>query len=1048
MRSKNNEGQAPSRSRSSLPKALALVLLACASAAATAAADAPAFSCRLLAPHDHATDRALGARAAPRRMQARGVPRNVTFFWYDAPSRAAAALLARATSATPTSAGTCSTAPRWQPRGCRRRRSSCRAAGALVYILRRDHAKLAEDCFGRTGPRTKVVTRARLNEFLLDSTRPLLFLDHNLWTQVRGVEPVHLPPRCYHEPNPGVRVVDEQTTVYANDVRAALANFDPDAAHLREVLEAEEAHAHAGVLEAACEWGRNNTSPFLDWIPSHRKDYVIGVFLCHGPDLETYRELLGDLDGVTDANASLDYSIKMDAHWINCTQRDSLRQAIHRYTESTTYYDLVGIVSDAEHSRDAAREARERFLPLVLVRESEALAEGAGAARVAGGSAGHAARALRGLLRRAGWSRLALIADDTHATRVLRARLAPDFVVKYVNASERDERALEHLLRALEPLDPRVVVLNVEPPARVASVLAKAAALGMTPERGFAWVSCTGPLPSAKLAHLALSFWERAADTNASGAAARAVARHWARHSKPLADAVVTLRHGFHLFYKHYPQFRYDLRTNEMIRLFWQSYSESPAAGVSGRLLYEAGALRDTRVHLLSCEAEGACQPVDVWRDRWLATRTPFAAPPDGASHCWLPIGDPYWPSCRDYALVAVPLAAALLAGAVGYVRRSYRRRLAEREAEVRRQLQQWKERAAGALAGYLVDRDALAVDGRLGEGRFGCVRFAVLREPGAPPRPVAVKALREGAAPAEEGEFLREASTLASLDHENVIRFVGVCAGDGPPLMLMEHAFFGDLLAYLRTRRHLVEGAATEDAEGPCLGAEEAAHVSAAELTRLAREAASALGYLAGRGVVHRDVRASNCLVDARRTLKLSDFGLARQVGAGDDGAEYACRRRGLFPVLWMAPESLKDGVFSSASDVWSFGVLATELVTLGARPFGAWPPLRVLQYVNDGGQPPLPPDANPQTRALATLCWRRRPEQRPSAAELVAYLATNARALRPALWRRAAADADAPDAPDAPDADSAFGESPSNEHDEPFAFGTCVSPRSPPLS
>lgn len=136
---------------------------------------------------------------------------------------------------------------------------------------------------------------------------------------------------------------------------------------------------------------------------------------------------------------------------------------------------------------------------------------------------------------------------------------------------------------------------------------------------------------------------------------------------------------------------------------------------------------------------------------------------------------------------------------------------------------------------------------------------------------------------PAEEAEFLREGCALAALQHAHVVRLLGVCAADGPPLLLMEYAFYGDLLQYLHERKHLVELAAMEsysctDLDNPDAMAAvepEAVHVSATALTRLAREAAEALAYLAKRRYVHRDVRAANCLVDANRALKLADFGM-----------------------------------------------------------------------------------------------------------------------------------------------------------------------------
>ncbi|XP_063358763.1 tyrosine-protein kinase fyna-like [Cydia amplana] len=222
-----------------------------------------------------------------------------------------------------------------------------------------------------------------------------------------------------------------------------------------------------------------------------------------------------------------------------------------------------------------------------------------------------------------------------------------------------------------------------------------------------------------------------------------------------------------------------------------------------------------------------------------------------------------------------------------------------------------------------------------------------------------------------------------------------------------MEHAFYGDLRRYLRARRTLAERAR----DG--LPEPEAAHVAAAALTRLAREAAAALGYLAHERLVHRDVRAANCLVDVRRSLKLADFGMARRLDKPGK-REYLCKRRAMFPVLWMAPESLSRGVFSAASDVWALGVLLLELATLGERPYGAWATPRVLRHVREGGAPPLPQDATPSTRGITAACWRRLPEERPTAAELVAYLADHPRAIQPALEPNADADTNA-----APDTD-----------------------------
>lgn len=393
---------------------------------------------------------------------------------------------------------------------------------------------------------------------------------------------------------------------------------------------------------------------------------------------------------------------------------------------------------------------------------------------------------------------------------------------------------------------------------------------------------------------------------------------------------------------------------------------KSPVTGVphSHPLRYKNRVLEDTYVYIEEWCGGQVSRRLATWRvnvtsgavRQWGASDVADLPHDDGTSSCWITSGDPFDPVCYDVAVACVLLLLPLMLVAVLLVRRRLARLAHEQQihAIARRQ------HVATVLADYLVERDSLELHSQLGEGRFGTVRLARLRTPGRNPRYVAAKALRDNAAPTDESEFLREACMIASLDHAHIVRLVGVCIADGPPLVLMDLAFFGDLLGYLRARRHLVDGTGSEETT-EC---DEAEHVSAETLTRLAREAAEALQYLAGRGVVHRDVRAANCLIDKRRSLKLADFGMARDTVAGADGASaYSCRRRALFPVLWMAPESLAHGVFSAASDVWAFGVLVLELVTLGARPYGTMSPIRVLDYVASGGSPPLPLDATQQT-------------------------------------------------------------------------------------
>ena len=104
----------------------------------------------------------------------------------------------------------------------------------------------------------------------------------------------------------------------------------------------------------------------------------------------------------------------------------------------------------------------------------------------------------------------------------------------------------------------------------------------------------------------------------------------------------------------------------------------------------------------------------------------------------------------------------------------------------------------------------------------------------------------------------------------------------------------------------------------------EELDEVSNKRLTSMAYDIAKGLEYLAEQKYVHRDIACRNCLVNAQRTVKLADFGMARQA---QDSAYYRFSRKGMLPVRWMAPESLADGLFTPSSGIWSYGL------TLGVK-------------------------------------------------------------------------------------------------------------------
>jgi serine/threonine protein kinase len=99
------------------------------------------------------------------------------------------------------------------------------------------------------------------------------------------------------------------------------------------------------------------------------------------------------------------------------------------------------------------------------------------------------------------------------------------------------------------------------------------------------------------------------------------------------------------------------------------------------------------------------------------------------------------------------------------------------------------------------------------------------------------------------------------------------------------------------------------------------------------------------------------------------------------------------------MAPESLNLGLFTPASDIWSFGVLIYEITTFGAFPFQGMTNNQVLEYVKSGNHLDIPPAVKPQLEGLMKACWNLQHKKRPSAHEVLEYISNYPRLLTPCL-------------------------------------------------
>lgn len=239
-----------------------------------------------------------------------------------------------------------------------------------------------------------------------------------------------------------------------------------------------------------------------------------------------------------------------------------------------------------------------------------------------------------------------------------------------------------------------------------------------------------------------------------------------------------------------------------------------------------------------------------------------------------------------------------------------------------------------------------------------------------------AVKTVHPGAAPYDRYHFLAEATIMKRFRTAHVVKLYGVVSQGLPSLVVMELMSRGNLKEYLMSRRpdH-------EDILNPTLGPP-----SLSEVLQMAGEIADGMAYLEAKNFIHRDVAARNCLVSGDGTVKIGDFGLARDLCASE---YYRPQGRRMMPVRWMAPEALSDARFTTKSDVWSYGVVLWEITTLGSQPYPGLSNSDVLTFVTEDRRTMDVPKGCPQIVGdLMFICWQYEPYSRPTFQDLVEFL------------------------------------------------------------
>ncbi|XP_026854673.2 discoidin domain-containing receptor 2 isoform X2 [Electrophorus electricus] len=243
----------------------------------------------------------------------------------------------------------------------------------------------------------------------------------------------------------------------------------------------------------------------------------------------------------------------------------------------------------------------------------------------------------------------------------------------------------------------------------------------------------------------------------------------------------------------------------------------------------------------------------------------------------------------------------------------------------------------------------------------------------------VAVKMLRADANKNARNDFLKEIKIMSRLKDPNIIRLLGVCMSSDPLCMITEYMENGDLNQFLS--RHEPEGMIALLSNAPT--------VSYSNLQHMATQIASGMKYLSSLKFVHRDLATRNCLVGKNYTIKIADFGMSRNLYSGD---YYRIQGRAVLPIRWMSWESILLGKFTTASDVWAFGVTLWETLTFcKEQPYSQLSDEQVIENTGEFfrdqrrqiylPQPALCPDP---IYKLMLSCWHRNAKERPSFQEI----------------------------------------------------------------
>ncbi|XP_070546405.1 fibroblast growth factor receptor homolog 1-like [Ptychodera flava] len=234
----------------------------------------------------------------------------------------------------------------------------------------------------------------------------------------------------------------------------------------------------------------------------------------------------------------------------------------------------------------------------------------------------------------------------------------------------------------------------------------------------------------------------------------------------------------------------------------------------------------------------------------------------------------------------------------------------------------------------------------------------------------VVAKCLKDSSSVVQKEHLLNELDVMLSITpHVNVIELLGciISSGSPKPCIVLEFATHGSLKDLLRS---IKDGESNVDKGTPSMSGD--------ELLSFADQIACGMEHLATLKIIHRKLGIRNIFVGKGKICKIGCFSHA--VKTDKEFEEIRDCQEGRLPLRWMAPESLEEGVFSLKTDVWTYGVMLWEIVTLGQTPYPGVTSREIAEYILKGRSMEKPAQCTGELYSLMLLCWALNPRNRPS--------------------------------------------------------------------